>query len=123
MAIFTKPEDYQPADIASFMQSMVNEILYFSAVIAGIMIVWGGLKIIASSGNEEQVTAGKNIVKWAMIGLVVISLSYTLVNFALRTFQVRDLQNQKPTTTTPAGKIEYENKTVTPPSTPETTTP
>ena len=124
MSIFSKsPEDFTPEDVAVFLKDIVTQILLYSAIIAVIMIVWGGLKIITSGGNEEQVSSGKNIVKWALIGLIVITFSYTLVNFTLKTFQVRDLQNRKPTTTTPPDKIEYENKTVPLPETPEKTTP
>jgi len=117
MLIFTKPpEDLMPGDVADFMTKIVSQILLYSAIIAGIMIVWGGLKIITSGGNEEQVSSGKNIVKWALIGLVVITFSYTLVNFTLKTFIVRDLQ--KPITPT-----ETTQKKVEPPKPPPKTTP
>ncbi|NCN24965.1 hypothetical protein CO101_00885 [Candidatus Berkelbacteria bacterium CG_4_9_14_3_um_filter_39_23] len=112
MLIFTKPpEDLMPGDVADFMTKIVSQILLYSAIIAGIMIVWGGLKIITSGGNEEQVSSGKNIVKWALIGLVVITFSYTLVNFTLKTFIVRDLQ--KPITPTETTQMKVE-----PPTTP-----
>lgn len=117
MSIFTEyPEDLMPGDVADFMTKIVSQILLYSAIIAGIMIVWGGLKIITSGGNEEQVSSGKNIVKWALIGLVVITFSYTLVNFTLKTFIVRDLQKPITPTDTTQKKVE-------PPKPPQETTP
>ena len=97
--IFSKPENYTPNSVVSFMKDTINLILYFSAVIAGIMIVWGGLKIITSGGNEEQVSSGKNIVKWALIGLVVIALSYTIVGYTLAVFQLKNPPDLTPSTT------------------------
>jgi uncharacterized membrane protein YjfL (UPF0719 family) len=37
-----------------------------------------------AAGNDSQVQKGKNILLWAVIGLVVIFASYSLVHFILK---------------------------------------
>ena len=44
-------------------------------------------QMIAAAGNEEMITAGKTIVKWAVVGMLVIILAYTIIS-ALNQFFV-----------------------------------
>jgi hypothetical protein len=37
-----------------------------------------------AAGNDKQVEKGRNILTWAIIGLVVIFSSYSLVSFILK---------------------------------------
>ncbi|MCF7836415.1 pilin [Candidatus Gracilibacteria bacterium] len=64
-----------------------NQILgivkFFESLIGGIaifFIVYSGVAIISSMGNEELVTKHKKTLAWSLAGLVVIILSETLVN-------------------------------------------
>lgn len=51
--------------------------------IALIMFVYGGLTWMLSGGNSEKVTKGKNIIVWAVIGMVVVFTSYMAVSFII----------------------------------------
>ena len=44
------------------------------------MFVYGGILWIFSGGAEERVTKGKEVMKWAVIGLVIMFSAYALVN-------------------------------------------
>ncbi len=44
-----------------------------------LMFIYGGLVLLTSRGNPEQVQKGKNIFIWATIGLVVIFTSYIVL--------------------------------------------
>jgi hypothetical protein len=44
------------------------------------MIIYGGFVWMTAAGNTEKVTQGKNILIWAIIGLVVIFSAYLLVS-------------------------------------------
>ena len=48
------------------------------------MIIWGGIKYVTSGGDSAGVTSAKNTILYAVIGLVVALLAYTLVNFVLK---------------------------------------
>jgi hypothetical protein len=48
-----------------------------------IMIIVGGFRYITSGGNDASVTAAKNTILYAIIGLVVVALAQIIVRFTL----------------------------------------
>ncbi len=61
----------------------------FSAIvgiIAVIMIIVGGIRYITSGGDSGNVTAAKNTILYAVIGLVVVALAQIIVKFVLNRF-------------------------------------
>lgn len=61
----------------------------FSAVvgiIAVVMIIVGGVKYITSQGESSNITAAKNTILYAVIGLVVVALAQIIVRFVLERF-------------------------------------
>jgi len=63
--------------------NVINTIFGIVGSLALLMFVYGGLIWMTSSGNKESVDKGKNIIKWAAIGLVIIFSSYALVRFLI----------------------------------------
>jgi hypothetical protein len=43
-------------------------------------ILRGGLNIITSGGNKEKFQGGRERIRWAIIGLIVVFLSFGLIN-------------------------------------------
>lgn len=62
---------------------VINAILGIVGSIALLMFIYGGFMWLTSSGNEQRITKGKQILTWAVIGLTIIFLSYTLVGFVI----------------------------------------
>lgn len=52
-------------------------------VIAVVMIMVGGVKYITSQGDSGNVTAAKNTILYAIIGLIIVALSQLIVRFVL----------------------------------------
>jgi hypothetical protein len=48
-----------------------------------LMFVYGGFYFILSQGDSGKVTKAKDIIKNAIIGLIIVFASYTIVNFTL----------------------------------------
>ena len=59
--------------------AFLQGILALSFITAVIFVVISGLRMMASRGNEEQLAAAKKAFLWAIIGIVVISLSWFIV--------------------------------------------
>lgn len=57
----------------------INILLGVAALIAVLFLVIGGFRYITSAGNDEQAKKGRNTIINALIGLVVIILSYVIV--------------------------------------------
>jgi len=63
---------------------VLNGLLLFLGLSAAIMIMYGGYMYIFSGGNSERIEHGKTMIIWAIIGLVIVILSASIVNFVLR---------------------------------------
>ncbi|MFA6098197.1 MAG: pilin [Patescibacteria group bacterium] len=55
--------------------------LGFLGLVAVIMVLWGGVTWMTSAGNEERVKKAKEVLKTAVIGLIIIMLSWAMVTF------------------------------------------
>jgi hypothetical protein len=49
------------------------------------MIIIGGVRYATSGGNASNVTAAKNTVLYAIVGLIIAFLAFAAVNFILGT--------------------------------------
>lgn len=61
--------------------AITNTLLILAGAIAVIVIIVGGIRYILSQGNAQSVTAAKDTILYAVIGLVVVVLAYAIVNF------------------------------------------
>lgn len=59
--------------------SVVRTILSFMGLVAVCTIVIAGIYMIISLGNDEQYEKGKKIIKYTLIGLIVILFSRMIV--------------------------------------------
>jgi Type IV secretion system pilin len=67
-------------------QLITDAVNIFSAivgVISVIMIIFGGFKYITSGGDSNNVSAAKNTIIYAVIGLVVVAMAQFIVQFVL----------------------------------------
>lgn len=61
--------------------SLINTALLFAGIVAVVMIILGGIKFITSGGDPKQVEGARNTLTWAIVGLIVILLSFAILNF------------------------------------------
>jgi len=59
---------------------ILNALLGIAGIVAVLFMIIGGFQYIVSRGNEEQAEAGKRTVSYAVLGVVIIVLSYVIVN-------------------------------------------
>jgi len=60
-----------------------NMLLFVIGALSVVMIIVGGIRYVVSGGNSAQVTAAKNTILYAIVGLVVAFLAYAAINFLL----------------------------------------
>ncbi|MBI4994402.1 hypothetical protein HZC21_02010 [Candidatus Peregrinibacteria bacterium] len=92
MAQAIAPED-QPGIIATLsggqvglrgiVLTIINFFLTFLGLLAVIMVIYGGFLYVSSAGNEENVNKAKKILIYAVIGIIVIIVSFALINTLL----------------------------------------
>lgn len=69
------------SDLLSVFANFAEILLGISGALALGFFVWGGFQIIASAGNKDRVTKGKNTLVQATIGIFIIFLSGVIVRF------------------------------------------
>jgi Tfp pilus assembly protein PilN len=47
------------------------------------MIIYGGFRYVTSAGDSSKITAARQTIMYALVGLVVVALSQLLVKFVL----------------------------------------
>lgn len=62
---------------------IINFFLGFLGLLAVIMVIYGGFLYVTSAGNEENVNKAKKILLYAVVGIIVIILSFVLVRTIL----------------------------------------
>jgi hypothetical protein len=69
--------------IEDLVKKVVNILSVVVGVVAVIMIIVGGFRYITSGGSTERVTAAKNTILYALVGLVIVALAQVIVRFVL----------------------------------------
>jgi len=67
----------------SVFTTVVNVLLFLIGAISVIMLIYGGIRYTTSGGNSASVTAAKNTIMYAIIGLIVAFLAFAIVNWVL----------------------------------------
>ena len=65
--------------------TVTNTLLFVVGALSVIMIIWGGLRYAISGGNSTSVTAAKNTIVYAIVGLIIAFLAFAAVNWILGT--------------------------------------
>ena len=65
----------------SILNTIINFILFFLGLIATIMVIYGGFLYITSGGEDTE--KAKKVLIYAAIGIVVVLISFALVNTLL----------------------------------------
>lgn len=63
--------------------TIVNVLLFIIGAVAVIMLIYGGIRYVLSGGDASAVTAAKNTILYAIVGIIVAILAYAIVNFVV----------------------------------------
>jgi hypothetical protein len=76
---------YQTTGTSNTIPAMVNKIISVALMVLAFVFfgltLYAGLRWMTAQGNEEMVTKSKEILKAAIIGLVIVTASYALTKF------------------------------------------
>lgn len=61
--------------------TVINVMLYIVGILSVIMLIYGGIRYTISGGNSSAVTAAKNTILYAIVGLVIAIFAYAAINF------------------------------------------
>jgi len=66
--------------VNGLIRTVINWMLGIAFAVAVLFLIIGGFFYITAAGNEEQVEKGKGTVLNAIIGIVIIILSYVIIS-------------------------------------------
>jgi len=70
-------------NLGNLVRELINILSWVVGVVSVIMIIIGGFRYITSGGESGGVTAAKNTIMYAIIGLVIVALAQVIVHFVL----------------------------------------
>lgn len=81
---FTSETCTQKANtLPDILADIINVFSWIVGIVSVIMIIYGGFRYIISGGDSNGVTAAKNTILYAIIGLVIVALAQIIVQFVL----------------------------------------
>jgi len=76
---YTNAPTNVPTDIETSIMNITNYILGFVAIIATLVIIYGGVLYLTAAGNEDTVATAKKTIAAGVIGMVIAGLAYAMV--------------------------------------------
>lgn len=71
---------------AGIFTTITNVLLFLVGAISVLMIIFGGFRYVVSGGNSTSVSAAKNTILYAIVGIIVAIVAYAVVNFVIGSF-------------------------------------
>jgi hypothetical protein len=85
--------DLQAGNFGGIVGSAVQLLFAVAVVVALFYLIYGGFRWLISTGDKGKVTEAREHIVAAIIGLVVIFLSYFIINLLLGFFGVGNLSH------------------------------
>ncbi|NTU69415.1 hypothetical protein HGB13_01105 [bacterium] len=73
-------------DVTKVITNVLNIALGLIGTVALLFLIQGGILYMTSGGNPDQTSKAKNIIFYAIIGLVVAIVSWSIISFITNVF-------------------------------------
>ena len=86
-AFFDNPQGGAPPSataqgtLGQNITTIINFFLGLLGLIAVAFLIYAGVLMVTAGGQEEQIGKAKKVITYAVIGIVIILLAYTIVQF------------------------------------------
>lgn len=77
----TAPQATAPGTLGQNITTLINYFLGFLGLIAVAFLIYAGVLMVTAGGDDDQVTKARKIITYAVVGIVIILLSWTIVTF------------------------------------------
>lgn len=73
-------------NLGDVLSGLLNITLYIAVFLAFYYLVWGIFAYIMASGKKEELGKARARITWALIGLIIVFLSYFIARFVSEAF-------------------------------------
>ena len=78
----------QQDSFVNVVKGAINWVLGILALIALVILLWGGFQMVTAAGDEERYKKGFTILKQAAIGLILIGIAWFIISIIFRLVNV-----------------------------------
>jgi hypothetical protein len=75
------PKEFTGKTIVLIMMGIFNIILYLAGFLAVIMVIYGGYKLVVSTGEPQKIAGARSTILNALIGLAIAIVASQVVGF------------------------------------------
>lgn len=87
-AAFTQSAIRSDEGVIGAIADIISMLLAISGAIAVLAVIYGGFLYLTSGGNEGQAKTGQQVLTYAIIGTIVIILSYVIIEVIVVEFNI-----------------------------------
>lgn len=80
-------KDAAAGSLENTLGRYIKTFLGILGIVALVLVIYAGFTWMMAQGDEKKVESAKNILKNAVIGLIIISTSYAITNFIFEKLQ------------------------------------
>lgn len=73
-----------PQSAIEWLDIFTNVLLFFAGAIAVLVIIYGGIRYVTSTGDAARIKQAKDTILYGVIGLVVSVLAFAIVQFIIQ---------------------------------------
>ena len=73
--------------LAEIMSTVIDVLLGIAGVLAVVAVVYSGLLYITAGPNTELAEKARKNLAWAVIGIIIVALSFVIVNWVIDIFK------------------------------------
>lgn len=70
-------------DLIKALDTIANLIFWILLVISVIVLIWGGVKFVTSGGDPDKVKEAKNLIMYAIVGVIIALLARGIIKFII----------------------------------------
>lgn len=85
---YTGPGSRAPRDLRYTVANLIKRGLQLVGLVMICLMLYSGYLWFSARGNDDQVQQAKDVIRNAIIGMILVAMSYTLVSFVFRSSYV-----------------------------------
>lgn len=67
------------SDIGDLINNIIRWLIGIVGLLAMLALIWGGMLYIIALNNQQHLDTAKSIIKWAIVGLAIVLLSFVII--------------------------------------------
>lgn len=72
--------------VSSLASTIINLFSWVVGLLSIIMVIYGGFRYVTSAGDASKLTAARQTITYALVGLVLVALAQIIVRFVIGQF-------------------------------------